>query len=279
MKYSRDLLWSRLDITIEAENINEELIEYCFLQVKNFENKYSRFIKWNYLYSLNTTKSSQIDWELFSILQLCLKVSHLTDGNFDITVLPFLENIWYGIEKKVLSENYGYKNIILQDNMVYLKNWVSIDLGGIGKWYMIDSVFKILENYYERFIVNFWWDIKVKWKHTIHLEDPFDSTKSVWTIELEDGSIAWSGPNRRKTKKWHHLINPKLGIPQDDKIAIFVTHKLSSFSDIFSTALFVTPLWESLKILNQIKWLEWLIIAKTWEIYKTKNFNPHLNIW
>lgn len=279
MKYSRELLGSRLDITIEAENINQELIEYCFTQVKDFEKKYSRFIEWNYLHQLNVQKSSQIDWELFSILELCKKVSYLTKGSFDITVLPFLENIWYGIEKKILTENYGYQNIEIEGDMVYLKNGVSIELGWVGKWYMVDRVYTILEPFYEKFIVNFGWDIRVKWTHTIELEDPMDSRKTLGNIELNTLSIAGSGPRKRKTKKWHHLINPKLWVPQDDKLAIFLTHRLSIFSDIFSTALFVTPLEESLKILNQIKWLEGMMIAKNGEIYKSKNFNAHLNIW
>ena len=55
-----------------------------------------------------------------------------------------------------------------------------------------------------------------------------------------------------------------------DKIAIYLTHKLSSFSDIFSTALFVTPLKKSIQILNDTDWLEWMIISKNWEIFKTK---------
>ena len=111
MKYSRNLFWSRLDITINSENIDTELIENCFLQAQNFENKYSRFIKWNYLYNLNMKKSSQIDWELFSILELCKKVSIITSWYFDITILPFLENIGYWIEEKKLEYNYWYKLI------------------------------------------------------------------------------------------------------------------------------------------------------------------------
>jgi len=37
----------------------------------------------------------------------------------------------------------------------------------------------------------------------------------------------------------------------DQKKAVFVTHRLSSFSDIFATALYVTPLKESLDILGK----------------------------
>lgn len=276
MKYSRHLFWSVLDITIKSKEKKEEIIDKCFFETQLFENKYSRFIKWNYLYNLNKEKSSQIDWELFSILELSNKVSKITKWYFDVTVLPLLENIWYWIEKEFLQENIWYENIEIMNWNIYLNNNISIDLWSVWKWYMVDKIFNILDKNFQEFIINFWWDIKVKWKHKILLEDPYDNNKFIWEIILENNSISSSSPFKRKTDKWHHLINPKNKISQDDKISIFLTHKLATFSDIFSTALFVTPLEESIKILANINWLEWLIISKNWEIYKSKNFNCEL---
>ncbi|MDD2908000.1 MAG: FAD:protein FMN transferase [Candidatus Gracilibacteria bacterium] len=278
MKKSRDLFGSRLDITIYSEKINEEIIENCFEEAIKFEKKYSRFIKGNYLYNLNKEKSSQIDGELFSIIELCKKVSDLTNGYFDITILPFLENIGYGIEKEKQDENIGYKNIEIINDYIYLKNGVSIDLGAVGKGYIIDKIYNIISKNYDNFIINFGGDIRVKGKHTIYLEDPLDDKKIIGEIELENISIASSSPNKRKTIKGHHLINPKNKNSQSDKLALFVTHRLSSFSDIFSTALFVTPLEESIKVLGKINGLEGLIIDKNGSIYKSNNFNCKLNI-
>ncbi|MDD3144827.1 MAG: FAD:protein FMN transferase [Candidatus Gracilibacteria bacterium] len=276
MEYSKNLFGSRLDITIRSDIKVDDIIENCFLQAENFENKYSRFIKGNYLYKLNKEKSSQIDGELFSILELCKKVSELTSGYFDITILPFLENAGYGIENKIIDENIGYKNIEINDNYIFLKNGVSIDLGSVGKGYIIDKIYNILDKSFDEFIINFGGDIRVKGKHIIYLEDPFDDKKIIGEIELENCSIAGSSPNKRKLNKGHHLINPKNKESQNDKIALFVTHKLASFSDIFSTALFVTPLDESLKILGKINGLEGLIIDKDGSIYKSTNFNCKL---
>ncbi len=276
MKYSRKLFWSRLDINIKSNEKNNEIIDKCFYEVQLFENKYSRFIKWNYLYNLNKDKSSQINWELLSILNLCNKVSKITKWYFDITILPLLENIWYWIQKEIQKQNIWYENIEIKDWMLFLHNDISIDLWAVWKWYMVDKIFNILDKHFKEFIINFWWDIKVKWKHTILLEDPYDDKKVIWEIILENSSISSSSPNKRKTNLWHHLINPKEKKSQNDKIAIFILHKLSSFSDIFSTALFVTPLKESINILSNTKWLDWIIISKRGEIYKSKNLNINL---
>lgn len=277
MKYSKELFWSKLQITINSEDINEDIINKCFLETESFEMKYSRFIKWNYLENLNNNKSSQLTWELLSIIKLSEKVSNITKWYFDITVLPLLENIWYWIHKGNLDENIWYKNIEILWDTINLKNWVSIDIWAVWKWYIVDKIYNMLDPIYDDFIINFWWDIRIKWKEKILLEDPYDDTKSIWEIYLNNLSIASSSPFKRKTKKWNHLINPISKKNDDEKVAIYLTHKLSSFSDIFSTALFITPIEESIKILNNINGLEWMIITKKWEIFKSKWFNCKLN--
>lgn len=277
MKYSKELFWSKLQITINSENINIKDIDNCFFETQEFEKKYSRFIKWNYLDKLNTNKSSQVTWELLSIVELSKKVSELTDWYFDITVLPLLENIWYWINNQEMEENIWYKNIEIIWENIFLKNWVSIDFWSVWKWYMVDKIFNILDPIYDNFIIDFGWDIRIKSEEKIYLEDPLDDKKTIWEIILKNQSIASSSPFKRKTNKWNHLINPKNKDEENEKIAIYITHKLSSFSDIFSTALFITPLEKSIKILNSINWLEWMIITKKWEIYKSKWFKCKLN--
>lgn len=277
MIFSKELFWSTLKITVNSINVDNTLINRCFDETKDFENNYSRFIKWNFLYYLNKNKSSQVSWELLSILNLSNKVSELTDWYFDITVLPFLENIWYWIFDSELKENIWYKNIKINNNKVTLENWISIDIWAVWKWYIVDKIYNTLNSNYDDFTINFGGDIRVKWTKKILLEDPLNEKKSIWSINISDLSIASSTPFKRKTNKWHHLINPINWKPQNDKLAIYITHKLSSFSDIFSTALFVTPLDKALKIINKINWLEAMIIAENWEIYKSKWFNCNLN--
>ncbi len=272
-KFSRELMWSVLNITIYDNNIDLEIIENCFFETEKFEKKYSRFLEDSYLSLLNKNKSSQeIPWELLSILKLSNKVSQISKWYFDITILPFLENIWYWINKEEMKEVYWYKNIVINDNTIKLENWVSIDIWSVWKWYIVDKIYNILNEKYNDFVIDFWWDIRIKWKQKIYLEDPLQLSKNIWYIELENSSIASSSSNRRKTKKWWHLINPKKNIT-DDKLAVYTMHKLSSFSDILSTALYVSPIEVALDIVKKSKWLEAMIIMKNWKIYKTNWFN------
>jgi thiamine biosynthesis lipoprotein ApbE len=99
----------------------------------------------------------------------------------------------------------------------------------------------------------------------------------LWIIELKDSAIASSAGNKRIFQKSHHLINPEKKQSQNDKQAIYVTHTYASFADVFSTALFVTPLEKALKIIAQTEGLEALIIWADGKIYKSKGFSVSLN--
>ena len=278
MKFSRNLFGSRLDISVSDTPGMQEFVEKCFTLAENFEETYSRFKKGNFLDILNTEKSSEISSELSSILKLCLQVSELTDGYFDITLRPLLENAGYGVEDGKLEEHLGYKNIVLSGKNLELKNGVSIDLWAVGKGYIVDKIYNMLDARSDEFVINFWGDLRVKGKQDVLLEDPYDDTKSLGNIVIENASIASSTGNKRKLSAGHHLINPKTKESQNDKIALYVTHRLASFADIFSTALFVTPLEKSLEILEKTQWLEALIIGADGSMYKSKWFHSDLHI-
>ncbi len=278
MKYSHGCFGSSLSIIISSGQDIQDTIQECFDMADIFEQKYSRFIDGNFLSVLNQNKSAEIDSEFISIIKLCLQVSKLSGGYFDITLLPVLENLGYGIHTKKQEDSLWYENIILGDKNIELKNWVSIDIWAVWKWYMVDKIFNKLSEHLQEFTINFGGDIRVKWNQSIELEDPADEKKSLGSIEIINWAIASSAGNKRVFSNSHHLINAKTKQSQNDKLALYATHKLSSFADIFSTALFVTPLELSLKILEQIPWLEAMIISRDGTIYKSRWFTAVLNM-
>lgn len=279
MKYSRDLFGSTLSISSKSK-IPENVITSCFALGNEFESKYSRFISWNILDTLNTQKTLKGNKELISIIQLSLRLSEMSNGYFDITILPMLENLWYGKCKEKVEESIGYENIIIEWDTITLKNNVNIDIWSVWKGYMVDTIYNIVEKYVPELIVDFGWDIRIKWKNKVGLEDPNSTKKLIGSIEIEDLAIASSAGNKRIFWNHHHLMNPKERQSENNKIGVYVTHKLASFADGFSTALFVTPLDISIDILNKVSGLEWLIIANDGSIYQSKWFNSLLHtVW
>ena len=277
MKYTHPCFGSQLVISTDETTDISDLIVSCFEMADEFERKYSRFISWNFLAHLNEIKKSVIDEEFYTLVDTCLKISKITDWYFDMTILPVLENLWYGVAEKKLDDDYGYKNIILGKDFIELKNNVSIELGAIGKGYMVDKIWKRLEPILENFVINFGWDIIVKGKEEIELEDVHDQTKMIGVITVKDSAIASSAGNKRVFEESHHLINPETKQSQNDKKAIYVTHKYASFADVFSTALFVTPLKKALKIIAETEWLEALIVGNDGKMYKSRWCNVVFN--
>lgn len=271
MKFSENFLWSIITIEIKDDIINRDDISFCYSIIEKFEQKYSRFIPWNFLDTLNRKKKAVIDTEFYSLINLATRVSEISEWYFDITVQPLLENLWYWISKRHVAENYWYKNIYLKNSdkknlyNIELQGNVSIEFWAFWKWYLIDVIYDFLEKKYNHFIIDFWWDIKAKWSFDIHLEDPLITWSSIWNISLTHCSIASSSWNRRTFNNTHHLISLKSLKWEDEKVWIFVTHKLAVMADIFATALYLSPISICEKIIKQTPWLNAFILFKSWE--------------
>lgn len=277
MQYNFNALGSTLNIISNGAIDQKHLLE-CEEKINSFEKKYSRFIKGNYLYNLNLSWTSHINDEFKTLFRLCEKVYLQTHGYFDITVLPTLEKLWYGKTYNTLDTKIWMDHIQIEWDTIFL-NHVCLEFWSVGKWYMIDWIFSHLSKYSSDIIVDFGWDLRVgQGEKIIGLEDPFDDTKVIWTVTLCRESL-WASAWNKRTFHWsHHLIDVLSWNPQRDKIAVFTKHKLATLADIYSTALFVSPLEVSLEVLKNTPWLDALIIWKDGSIYETENFNSHLNI-
>lgn len=72
-KYKKELLWTILEIAIFDDFVDDNDLENIFKLIKDFEEKYSRFKVWNYLWSLNKQKKAKIDDDFKAILILLKK--------------------------------------------------------------------------------------------------------------------------------------------------------------------------------------------------------------
>jgi len=115
MQYSKDCFWTILTLSLPSGAEKDSVISEAFSYVDEFESKYSRFIPGNLLDTINTNKHFTLDPEISSLIRLSLKISQITQWYYDITLLPFLENLGYGIKDQHVAMNYGYKNIDLAE--------------------------------------------------------------------------------------------------------------------------------------------------------------------
>ncbi len=218
-------------------DLMEADLENAFVLLRNFEARFSRFREDSELSLLNASIGPyQVSDDLWDILQYCRIFFDETGGIFDPTVLPALEREGYaasygtdafgrsaqvGIEPKAFS----FADVVLHAEMKTVTKPVGcrIDLGGIGKGYVVDRVALQLGTVYSDFIVDAGGDMRIAGQDrlagrpyfAIDIEDAVRKSGSAGTLLLSDRAVATSGVNRRKWMidgaEKSHLIDTQSG--------------------------------------------------------------------
>lgn len=249
---------TRMDIVLPM--IDNEHGDLIFNEIKTettrLEKKLSRFNPESEIYKINHKAHKEpfkIDSELHQIVQQSLNFNKKTNGYFDITTRPVLENyIRKATDTEInkLKEQLGVDNVILLPDSIYLKNnIIELDFGGIGKGYALRNINKILlQHKLESAFVSFgessilaygkhpfgeYWGVGIK-----HL---FNSS-NVSSFMIQNKSLSTSGitPSNQKKHDGHaHLINPKTGQKLNNNKTVTVVSDSPIDAEVLSTALMV----------------------------------------
>lgn len=131
-----------------------------------------------------------------------------------------------------------------QGDQVQTAQPVLLDFGAAGKGYLADMVSELLEkNGHEQYVVDASGDIRTRGvNEVIGLENPFDESTVVGKTTLANASLCASAVNRRAWGEWHHIVDPKHGVPVREIVASWVVAPTTMQADGLATALFfVSP--------------------------------------
>ncbi|ARP50504.1 MULTISPECIES: FAD:protein FMN transferase [Caproicibacterium] len=201
-----------------------------------------------------------------SLLQMSLKLAQQTDGAFDPTVLP-LTALWdfdgkkhvpTAAELKSILPRINYKDLRIntKDNTASLKmHYEGVDLGSIGKGAACD---KVVEAYSKKKIqaavvaaggsIGLYGNKPDGSGWSVAVRDPKTNDSnagSVGLLSLEGGQYVSTSGTYEKAftqngKTYHHLLNPKTGIPESNGlVSVTIVCKNGALSDGLSTACFV----------------------------------------
>lgn len=238
-----------------------KIFDEGFQQFHLVIDKFSRFKTDSELSKLNLSsgKEVKVSKELFQLVKFALGMARKTDGAFDPTIVDFLETYGYDVNynferlsnktvikkeiAQILKKRPSFHDIQLNSTQLTIKlaKKQKIDLGSIGKGYAIDLAYEKLLPL-QNFIINAGGDIRAKGTNRdnkpwiVGLKVP--TLKQIGKIRLRDQAICCSGSWARKVKFFHHLIDPKTGIPQNELAATFVIAKTAMEADGWATALF-----------------------------------------
>jgi thiamine biosynthesis lipoprotein len=224
------------------------------------EARFSRFRPTSELSMLNTRVGSEVSVsrELFRLLELCQRYHRLSGGLFEPGILPHLEAAGYDRSFDLVPREDGARttaapvpvesieHIVLdhQRRTVRLPKSVRIDLGGIGKGYIVDEAASVLAPGRD-FLIDAGGDIYASGEGgegpgwLVGVADPRDTGHNLTTVWLRDQALATSTTTRRNWKRagqaLNHLIDPRTLLPINGDVAsVSVVARRATDADVFA---------------------------------------------
>lgn len=201
-----------LDIKTKVENI-----------IIKFQDDFSRFDSQSKLSLLNKEKNIATNRELAEMIVFAEKLHQQSGGLFDIFIRRQLEEIGYGeaLSQKIDGGEEVLERVVFDKQSIKLKTKREIDLGGIGKGYLIDQIAKYLQKEcrLKYFLINGGGDIYATNSPDgpieLLLEHPTNKDQYIGKVFLENQSLCASSSFKRSWefggKKRNHFIDTKEG--------------------------------------------------------------------
>lgn len=288
---TRNAMGTTISITVIDfdETKAERAIDAAFLEIERIDNMMSRQKESSELFVLNSEGailSASLD--LVYVLQKSYYYSELSEGAFDITVLPIL-NLWADKVKEgsypkpdeinKTLEKVGYKKIsINMDNVAFKEKGMKITLDGIAKGYAVDMAVEVLKNHgIEHALVNAGGDLRAfgskNW--TIALQNPENKEEYIVLFGICNESVATSGNYERyfnDVAKVNHIADPRTGFSAKGLISVTIVSEKATDADALATAVFVLGEEKGMRLVNALDGVESLIITSDKRILKSKGF-------
>jgi len=198
-----------IDFLPGQEDLAQKSLDQIFVMFREFEKRYSRFIKGNVLSRFNASTSFTLSEEFFDLLSLAKRYHESTQKIFDPSILPDLEAEGYiGAHSGIRpEEKRDFSELILDRTTLKAmkpRNLV-IDLGGIGKGFIVDRAADYLGKHFKHFIIDAGGDIFAKGGNqkerytywAVNVEHPQPGNDPATLLTFSDMAVATSGVNRR----------------------------------------------------------------------------------
>lgn len=248
-------------------------------ELKKVDQSLSPFNKTSIISQVNRNEDPITDNMFREVFTLAENISQETEGAFDITVAPLVNEWGFGFKKGTtptsqvvdsLRNIVGYQKVTLTDNGKIKKQdpRIMLDCSAIAKGYGCDVVARLLRN---KGVSNFMIEIggeivtygnsekRVPWRIGVNkpTDDSLSTSQELQTVlNVTDMAMATSGNYRnfyyKNGKKYAHTIDPKTGYPvQHNILSATVLAKNCATADAYATSFMVLGLEGAQKILQQ----------------------------
>lgn len=243
------------------------------------------------IFALNRDKNANLSPFAVELLNAAVSYSRTTDGAFDPTVFPVVEQWKEAADAVPVPElkSVGFENIVITGQVAKLENGASLDLGGIAKGFAAQKSIELLQQAgVETALLSLGGNVQTlgakpdgsKW--AVGIADPDAPSEHAAVVEFE-GSMALvtSGGYQRYyeigAERYHHIIDPKTGFPAENELAsVTILAKNGTMADAYSTALFVMGLEQAVDFWRHQTDFEAVFILKDGSLLATEGAAPML---
>ena len=282
--------------TITLYDGNEDDLDGAVDLVNTLANKLNCKDENSELYKLNKEKSvSSPTADLLDVIQKGKYYSSLENGIFDISVKP-LSDLWDFKNETLPSDaeitealkKVNYRNLVIKNNAITLKNNAEVDFGAIAKGFIANEINKFLtEKGVKSAVINLGGNITVIGKkdgenYNIGIQKPFGEGNAT-LISCNDTSVVTSGIYQRYFEKegkiYHHLLNTKTGYPEQNGLySVTIISKSATSADALSTLCFLKGLDEGMKLIENTKNVEAVFIDSNQRLHLSSGLKINGNL-
>lgn len=237
--------------------------------------------------------------DTIEVIESARKISHLTQGRYDITLSPVIQLWGFGsklttgipAEKEIATamESVGSALLVRRGNTLRKRHpmW-NIDVSSLGKGFAVDQLGVVLESFgITHYLAEIGGELRAR---------GFRSDDSPWQVGIEqpdgdiqeglylvDAHVASSGSYRNYReeggRRVSHIIDGSTGKPKDHQlVAVTVLHESTMLADAWATALLVVGQAAAKQLIVQLD-LDAQLTIRTddkFELYRSDGFQQRL---
>lgn len=237
----------------------------------------------------------EVSRETFELVKRSIRISHLTQGAFDITYGSIDKRLWNfdqnmtslpdAATAKKMVRLINFRNIVLDEDKctIFLKEpGMRIGFGGIGKGYAAERAKQVMISQgVTSGVVNASGDLTAwglqpdgkKW--TIGVVSPDFSEQVFSYLDISGLAVATSGNYEKfiviDGKKYSHTINPRTGLPVTGIKSVTIITANAELADAMATPVTIMGVYAGLDMVNQMKDIAAIIIDDDDFIYTSNN--------
>ncbi len=171
---------------------------------------------------------------------------------------------------------------------VYLKDPLArLDVGALAKGYAVEMIVReLMLKGYNNLTLNAGGNVKcIGYKSgnklwQVGIEDPFNSDQIIMKLQLTNKAVVTSGDYQRyfevEGKRYSHIIDPNTLFPANQYRSVTVVSNDSALADYLSTLLFILPLEEAMKLVEELDDVQACFILSDHSIKYSKGFEAYL---